>query len=70
VTSKIAAISPAVLTSVCAGPSLRQGCQLRPTDPLKQREEILRRDHARLEKSMDRLLKAYQEGLISVILLR
>ena len=39
-------------------------------DPLKQREEILRRDHAKLEKSMDRLLNAYQEGLVSLDQLR
>jgi len=42
----------------------------RHADPLKQREEILRRDHARLEKSMDRLLNAYQEGLVSLDQLR
>ena len=42
----------------------------RHADPLKQREEILRRDHARLEKSMDRLLNAYQEGLLSLEQLR
>src|SRR5215472_17260854 len=35
-------------------------------DPLKQREELLRQDHARLAKSMDRLLSAYQEGLVSL----
>jgi site-specific DNA recombinase len=38
----------------------------RQADPRKQREEILRRDHARVEKSMDRLLNAYQEGLVSL----
>jgi site-specific DNA recombinase len=37
---------------------------------LKQREEILRRDHTRLEKNMDRLLTAYQEGLVSLDQLR
>jgi site-specific DNA recombinase len=42
----------------------------RHADPRKQREEILRRDHARLEKSMDRLLSAYQEGLVSLDQLR
>jgi site-specific DNA recombinase len=42
----------------------------RHADPRKQREEILRRDHARLEKSMDRLLNAYQEGLVSLEQLR
>jgi len=39
-------------------------------DPLKQREELLHRDHARLEKSMDRLLNAYQEGLVGLDQLR
>jgi len=39
-------------------------------DPLKQREEQLRRDHARLAKSMDRLLIAYQESLVSLEQLR
>ncbi len=42
----------------------------RQADPRKQREEILRRDHARLEKSMDRLLSAYQEGQVSLDQLR
>jgi len=42
----------------------------RHADPRKQREEILRRDHARLEKSMERLLNAYQEGLVSLEQLR
>ena len=39
-------------------------------DPLKQREDQLRRDHARLGKGMDRLLIAYQEGLVSLDQLR
>jgi site-specific DNA recombinase len=39
-------------------------------DPLKQREEQLHRDHARLAKSMDRLLIAYQESLVSLEQLR
>jgi site-specific DNA recombinase len=38
----------------------------RKTDPLKQREELLHRERARLEKNMDRLLNAYQEGLVSL----
>jgi len=42
----------------------------RKADPLKQREELLHREHARLEKSMDRLLNAYQEGLASLEQLR
>lgn len=42
----------------------------RKADPLKQREACLRRDHVRLEKSMDRLLNAYQEGLVTLEQLR
>jgi site-specific DNA recombinase len=37
---------------------------------LKQREDQLRRDQARLAKGMDRLLIAYQEGLASLEQLR
>src|SRR5271157_1541438 len=39
-------------------------------DPLKQREDQLRRDQARLAKGMDRLLTAYQESLVSLEQLR
>jgi site-specific DNA recombinase len=42
----------------------------RKADPLKQREQLLRREHARLEKSMDRQLNAYQEALVSLEQLR
>ena len=42
----------------------------RKTDPLKQREELLEREQARLAKNMDRLLNAYQEGLVSLEQLR
>jgi len=42
----------------------------RKADPQKQREEGLQREQARLEKSMDRLLSAYQEGLVSLEQLR
>jgi site-specific DNA recombinase len=42
----------------------------RNADPLKQRQEQLRRDRARLAKGMDRLLIAYQEGLVSLEQLR
>ena len=34
-------------------------------DPFKQREDQLRRDHEPPRKGMDRLLIAYQEGLVS-----
>jgi site-specific DNA recombinase len=40
------------------------------TDPLKRREEQLQRDRARMTKTMDRLLTAYQEGLVSLEQLR
>lgn len=39
-------------------------------DPLKQRQDQLHRDQARLAKGMDRLLIAYQEGLASLDQLR
>jgi site-specific DNA recombinase len=42
----------------------------RKADPLKQREELLEREAARLEKNMDRLLNAYQEGVVSLEQLR
>ena len=42
----------------------------RNADPLKRRQEQLHRDHARLSKSMDRLLIAYQDGLMSLEQLR
>jgi len=42
----------------------------RKADPRKQRQESLQLEQARLEKSMDRLLNAYQEGLASLGQLR
>jgi site-specific DNA recombinase len=42
----------------------------RESDPTKRREETLLRQLARIRKSMDRLLTAYQEGLISLDELR
>ena len=42
----------------------------RNADPLRKREEQLRRDHARLEKSSERLINAYQEGLLTLAELR
>lgn len=42
----------------------------RNADPLKWRQEQLHRDHARLSKGMDRLLIAYQDGLMSLEQLR
>src|SRR6202045_630371 len=42
----------------------------READPTKRREEALRRDLVRIRKSIDRLLAAYQEGLLSLDELR
>jgi site-specific DNA recombinase len=42
----------------------------READPTKRREEGLRRDLARIRKGIDRLLTAYQEGLLSLDELR
>ena len=42
----------------------------READPSKRREQALRRDLARIRKSIDRLLTAYQEGLLSLDELR
>jgi len=42
----------------------------READPTKRREEALRRGLVRIRKSIDRLLTAYQEGLLSLDELR
>jgi site-specific DNA recombinase len=42
----------------------------RNADPLRKREEALRREQARLEKSSERLISAYQEGLVTLLQLR
>jgi site-specific DNA recombinase len=42
----------------------------RNADPLRKREEELRREQARLEKCSDRLISAYQEGLVTLVQLR
>jgi site-specific DNA recombinase len=39
-------------------------------DPLRKREEELRREQARVEKSSERLVTAYQEGLLTLSQLR
>src|SRR5947209_3022501 len=39
-------------------------------DPLRKREEELRREQARVEKSSERLVTAYQEGLLTLAQLR
>ena len=42
----------------------------RKADPLRRREEELRREQARVEKSSERLVTAYQEGLVTLPQLR
>jgi len=42
----------------------------RNADPLRKREEDLRREQARVEKSSERLVTAYQEGLVTLSQLR
>ncbi|HEY6370305.1 MAG TPA: recombinase family protein [Candidatus Sulfotelmatobacter sp.] len=42
----------------------------RKADPLRKREEELRREQARVEKSSERLVTAYQEGLLTLPQLR
>ncbi len=42
----------------------------RNADPLRRREEELHREQARLEKSTERLVSAYQEGLVTLPQLR
>src|SRR5215467_7174676 len=42
----------------------------RNADPLRKREEELRREQARVEKSSERLVTAYQEGLVTLPQLR
>src|SRR5215471_10124749 len=42
----------------------------RNADPLRKREEELRREQTRLEKSSERLVTAYQEGLLTLAQLR
>jgi site-specific DNA recombinase len=39
-------------------------------DPLRKREEELRRERARVEKSSERLVRAYEEGLLTLPQLR
>ena len=42
----------------------------RSADPLRKREETLRREQSRLERCSDRLISAYQEGLVTLPQLR
>jgi len=42
----------------------------RNADPLRKREEELHREQVRVEKSSERLVTAYQEGLLTLAQLR
>ena len=48
----------------------RRRAVARTADPLRTRAEALRREQARLDKSSERLLSAYQEGLVTLEQLR
>jgi hypothetical protein len=48
----------------------RRRAVARTTDPLRVRTDELQREQARLDKSSERLLSAYQEGLMSLAQLR
>ena len=48
----------------------RRRAAARNADPLRKREEELRREQVRLEKNSERLLTAYQEGLVTLSQLR
>src|SRR6201998_1625950 len=60
------------VVNLLENPSLIQGeldrrlSVARDANPTKQREEVLRRELARVQKSMDRLMTAYQEDLLSL----
>src|SRR5262249_41681129 len=42
----------------------------RNADPLRKRQEELRREQVRIEKNSERLVTAYQEGLVTLLQLR
>jgi len=48
----------------------RRRAAARNADPLQKREEELRREQVRIEKNSERLVTAYQEGLITLAQLR
>jgi site-specific DNA recombinase len=48
----------------------RRRAAARNTNPLRRREEELRREQVRIEKNSDRLVTAYQEGLVTLPQLR
>jgi len=48
----------------------RRRAAARNADPLRRREEELRREQVRIEKNSDRLVTAYQEGLVTLPQLR
>jgi len=48
----------------------RRQTAARNADPLRKREEELRREQVRIEKGSQRLITAYQEGLVTLVQLR
>lgn len=48
----------------------RRRAAARNADPLRKREEELRREQVRIEKNGERLVSAYQEGLVTLAQLR
>jgi site-specific DNA recombinase len=48
----------------------RRQATARNADPLRRRQEELRREQLRIEKNSERLLTAYQEGLVTLPQLR
>ena len=48
----------------------RRRAAARNTDPLRKREEELRREKVRMEKNSERLVTAYPEGLVTLAQLR
>jgi site-specific DNA recombinase len=48
----------------------RRQATARNADPLRRRQEELRREQVRIEKNNERLLTAYQEGLVTLLQLR
>src|SRR5260370_40508343 len=48
----------------------RRRAEARNADPLRKRQEELRREQVRIEKNSERLVAAYQEGLVTLAQLR
>lgn len=48
----------------------RRRAAARNADPLRKRQEELRREQVRIEKNSERLVTAYQDGLVTLPQLR